>query len=308
MAATVLIVAILLVLVIPLGFTVGALADNTENIVAWVGSLNKYTLPLPPEWLSKIPLAGSKLAAKWQELSAEGPGALTARFAPYGGRFVHWFGAQLGSIGAMILQFLITVIICAVLYMKGEAAARGVRKFAVRLAGSQGDRAVLLAGSSVRGVAMGVVGTAIIQTLIAGTGLVLASIPGALLISAAILILCLAQVGPVLIAIPALIWKFSTGPKLSAVVLLAFMLVACTIDNVIRPILIKKGANLPLLLIFSGVIGGMISLGIMGIFVGPVILAVTYTLLADWVENRSAPVPEEPARAVAVERAVASSG
>ena len=130
---------------------------------------------------------------------------------------------------------------------------------------------------------MGVIVTAIVQTLIATTGLYITSVPGAGLITAAVLILCLAQIGPLLVMLPAVIWKFSTGDSLSGFVLLAFTLLSGTIDNFLRPLLIKKGADLSLILIFAGVIGGMISIGVMGIFIGPVILAVTYVLLQDWV-------------------------
>jgi predicted PurR-regulated permease PerM len=289
MAAAVMTFALLLVLVVPLGFSVGALVGNIDSIVTWVSSLNKLEVPPPPVWLDRIPLAGPKALAVWQSLASEGPGGAAARMLPYASRFIRWFAAQIGGIGAMILQFLMTVVMCAVLYMKGDATARGVRKFARRLAGSNGDRAALLAANSIRGVAMGVVGTAIVQTLIAGTGFALSLTPGTLLLSAAVLILCLAQLGPMPVMLPAAAWKFYTGSTFSGWILLAFMLAASTTDNILRPILIRKGADLPLLLIFTGVIGGMISLGIIGIFVGPVILAVTYTLLQEWVEHRSEP-------------------
>jgi predicted PurR-regulated permease PerM len=171
------------------------------------------------------------------------------------------------------------VIISAILYLNGEAAASGIRKFAYRLAGNHGDRAAILAANTVRGVAIGVVVTAVVQSLIAGIGLAVASVPGAAFLTGACLILCLAQLGPLLVMLPVVIWRFYSGDVLWGCVLLAFMLVAGTIDNFLRPILIKKGADLPLLLIFAGVIGGIVSFGIMGIFIGPVVLAVTYALL-----------------------------
>ena len=136
-------------------------------------------------------------------------------------------------------------------------------------------RAAQLAAGAIRGVTIGIAVTAFVQVLIAGAGLLLAATPGALLLSAAILFLCLAQLGPGLIMIPAVIWEFHTGSPL-------------------RPVLIRRGADLPLPLIFTGVIGGMIGMGIMGIFLGPVVLAVAYDLLADWVENRSEPEAEAP--------------
>jgi predicted PurR-regulated permease PerM len=107
-----------------------------------------------------------------------------------------------------------------------------------------------------------------------------------MLLSSAILVLCLAQLGPMLVMFPAVVWKFYNGDTLWGGVLLVFALVSVTMDNFLRPILIKKGADLPLLLILAGVLGGMIGFGIMGIFVGPVILAVAYTLLGDWIADK----------------------
>ena len=288
-AVAIMTLALLLVFLIPLGWSVWALVGNIDQIVAWVSSLDKFVMPPPPPWLAGIPLVGAKTVAAWEHVAAQGPGGVTAQALPYASRFIRWFAAQIGGAGTLILQFLMTVIMCAVLYTKGEAAARGVRKFATRLAGSNGDRAALLAASSVRSVAIGIVVTALVQVLIAGSGLMIASIPGALVLSAAVLFLCLAQLGPALVMAPAVVWSFYTGSTLSGCVLLAFALVSMTIDNVLRPILIRKGADLPLLLIFTGVIGGMIGMGIMGIFLGPVILAVTYNLLAEWVEDQSEP-------------------
>ena len=286
MAVFIMTVVLLLVLLVPLGFAAGALVGNSDRIAAWVSSLDEVALPPPPAWLSSIPLAGDKITAAWTHLAAQGPEGFAAQAAPYVRRFIQWLIALMGGAGAMILQFLMTVIICAVLYTTGETAARGVRKFATRLAGSNGDRAALLAAGAIRGVAMGIVVTAFIQVLIARAGLLIASTPGTPLLCAAILLLCLAQLGPGLIMVPAVIWEFSTGSTMSGCILLVFALVSMTIDNVVKPILIKKGADLPLPLIFTGVIGGMISMGIMGIFLGPVILAVTYELLKQWVESR----------------------
>jgi predicted PurR-regulated permease PerM len=286
MAVLIMTIVLLLVLLIPLGFAVGALVGNSDRITAWVSSLEEVALPPPPAWLSGIPLAGDKITAAWTRLAAQGPEGFAAQAAPYVRLFIKWLIAQMGGAGAMILQFLMTVIMCAILYTTGETAARGVRKFATRLAGSNGDNAALLAAGAIRGVAMGIVVTAFIQVLIAGAGLLIASTPGTPLLCAAILLLCLAQLGPGLIMVPAVIWEFSTGSTLSGCVLLVFALVSMTIDNFVKPILIKKGADLPLPLIFAGVIGGMITTGVMGIFLGPVILAVTYNLLKQWVESR----------------------
>ena len=127
--------------------------------------------------------------------------------------------------------------------------------------------------------------TAVVQTVLGGIGLAVAGVPAAGLLSAVMLMLCIAQLGPALVLFPAVGWMYWTGENAWGTVLLVWSLVVTALDNVLRPVLIKKGADLPLLLIFAGVIGGMLGFGLIGIFVGPVVLAVTYTLLQAWIED-----------------------
>jgi predicted PurR-regulated permease PerM len=128
--------------------------------------------------------------------------------------------------------------------------------------------------------------TALIQTVLAGVGLAVAGVPYAALLTAVVLFLCIAQVGPLLVLAPAVIWLYWTDATGRATLLLVWTLIVGPIDNVLRPILIRRGADLPMLLIFAGVIGGLIAFGIIGLFVGPVMLAVTYTLLREWVNEQ----------------------
>jgi predicted PurR-regulated permease PerM len=185
----------------------------------------------------------------------------------------------------MFVQFLLTVIICAILYAGGEPAADAVRRFFRRLAGQKGDDMIVLAARAIRGVALGVVVTAVVQSLLGGIGLAVAGVPAAAVLTAIMFMLCIAQLGPALILFPAVAWLFWSDQTLWGSVLLVWSLVVVTLDNFLRPILIKKGADLPLLLIFAGVIGGLIAFGIIGLFIGPVVLAVTYTLLGAWVNG-----------------------
>jgi predicted PurR-regulated permease PerM len=183
----------------------------------------------------------------------------------------------------MFLDFLLTVIISAILYAKGEAAASGVRRFAQRLAGQQGEDMVTLAAKTVRSVALGVVVTAIIQTSIGGIGLVIAGVPAPGLLMAVMFLLGLAQLGSAPVLIPAVIWVYAKDGTLWGTILLAVSIASVVSDNVIRPFLIRKGADLPLVLIFAGVIGGLVAFGVIGLFIGPIVLAVSYTLLESWV-------------------------
>jgi predicted PurR-regulated permease PerM len=177
------------------------------------------------------------------------------------------------------------VMISAILYSSGEAAANGVRRFGYRLAGERGLNSVLLAAGAIRGVALGVGVTAIVQTVLGGIGLAIAGVPFATLLSALMLMFCIAQIGPSLVLFPAVGWMFWMGDTGWAIFLLVWSLIVSTLDNFLRPMLIKKGADLPLLLIFAGVIGGMLGFGLIGLFIGPVVLAVTYTLLDAWMDD-----------------------
>ena len=286
LATAVMVIALMLVFVIPVTLSVAALLSNVNLVVEKIDALRTFMVPRPPEWIGTIPIVGPQVAAGWQRASTEGLAVFAAQLGPYARQFLEWSARRIGGMGAITLQFLLTVIISAVLYARGEAAGRGVSSFAYRLAGPNGERATILAAATVRAVATGVVVTAVAQSAVAGLGLALASVPAAGLLTAAILICCLAQLGPFLVGIPAVVWKFYIGDPVWASVLLVFIIVAGTMDNFLRPFLIRKGADLPMLLIIAGVIGGMLSFGVMGIFIGPVVLAVSYVLLREWVVNQ----------------------
>ncbi len=285
LAVTTMALSILLVILVPITLAVVTIIDNSGNIAAQVKSLSALSLSAPPEWVSNLPLVGAKIAERWLEFAALSPEERTAPLLPYAQAGAQWFIAQAGSIGLTVLYFLLTVIIATILYARGPVAREGLLIFARRLAGQHGEEVAILAAKAVRGVVLGVVVTAFVQATIGSFGLFLAGVPGATLLTAVMLILCLAQLGPSLVLIPSTIWLFWSGHPGWGTVLLIISLIASTIDNVVRPFMIRKGAPLPLLLIFAGVIGGITAFGIIGLFIGPVILAVTYTLLKAWVAS-----------------------
>jgi predicted PurR-regulated permease PerM len=291
LAVAVMTLAMLLVFVLPFWAAVGTIADYADRFAEWGRYLKDFKVPQPPTLIDVIPVFGTKIASVWREFAAMSPDALAAKLGPYVGIAARWVAAEAGTIGMLVVQFLLTVIIAAVMYSGGETAARGVRRFAHRLAGERGDQVAVLAAQAIRGVALGVVVTALVQSTLAGVGLLVAGIPLAGVLTALMLMLCLAQVGPMPVLIPAVIWLYWSGDTGWGTVLLIFTLFVGTLDNILRPFLIKKGADLPLLLIFAGVIGGIVSLGLLGIFVGPVVLAVSYTLLGAWISD----VPEKAA-------------
>lgn len=294
LATTIMTLGFLLLLLVPLAFAIAAIVQNADRIVGWVRSVGSFSMPPPPEWVARIPLVGPNLATQWAQMAELGAGGISAHLAPYVSTIVAWFIGQIGNVGRMLLEFLLTVVVAAVLYSRGETAADGVHQFARRLAGARAEGVLQLGAQAVRAVALGVVVTALAQALLGGVGLAICGVPFTGVLIAVMLILGIAQLGPAFVLIPAIIWLYWKGDSTWGTVLLVWSLVVLSMDNFMRPLLIKRGANLPLLLIFTGVIGGLIAFGIIGLFIGPVFLAVGYTLLAAWIGDGRKPLSPSP--------------
>ena len=286
LAVTVMTLALLLLLIVPFSAAIATIVANVDTIGGWVKALGEYQLPPAPAWLGNLPVIGQQGTQLWLELTSGGAETLMARIVPYASGLTQWFVAQVGSFGVVFVEFLLTVVFAAILYAHGEQAAVWVRRFGRRLGGESGDAAVLLSAQAIRGVALGVVVTALVQALLGGIGLAIAGVPFVAILTAVMFMFSVAQIGAVPVLIPAVIWLYWRDDVVWGSFLLVVTVVVGALDNVLRPILIKKGADLPLLLIFAGVIGGLIAFGLIGIFVGPMVLAVTYTLLGAWIEDR----------------------
>jgi predicted PurR-regulated permease PerM len=292
LAVAVMSLMLLLLMVVPLSLAVVAIADNASSIAGAAKWLAEFRVPPPPDWVAGLPLIGPRLQAFWQQGAATGIQDYAARLAPYAGAGARRFIEGAGNFGLLFLQFLLTVVIAAIMFAGGESATEWLKRFGRRLAGERGEDVVVLAGQAIRGVALGVVVTAIVQAVLGGIGLALAGVPMAPVLTIVMFMLCIAQLGPVLVLLPAVAWVYWSGDGSWGTFLLVWTLAVGGLDNILRPYLIKKGADLPLLLIFAGVIGGMLTLGLVGIFVGPVVLAVAYTLLDAWVGDGPAkPAP-----------------
>ena len=273
----------LLPLVVPLSLAIGTIIANVGVITGWAGALSTVKLSAPPGWVESLSFVGKRAAQAWGDLAASGQEDLAKKLAPYAAGLVRWFVEQLGSFGMMAIQFLLTVVIAAVLFATGETVAEGVRRFGRRLAGGQGENAVVLAGHAIRGVALGVVVTALVQATLGGIGLAVAGVPFAAVLTAIMFLLAVARIGP------GPCWQSrssgSTGrdpPGWATALVVWAILVGPLVKNVLGPILMKKGAHLPLLLVLPGVLGGLIAFGLVGIFIGPMVLAVSCRLLEAW--------------------------
>jgi predicted PurR-regulated permease PerM len=289
LATTICTLLLLLVVFAPLAAAIVTVIDHADAFKRI--SVAEFRLPPPPAWVAGLPLVGERIVEYWNDLATGGAEGVFTRVAPYAGKAGTWLVGQVGTVGGLVLHLVFTVTICAILYATGETAAKGVRRFFHRLHGEQGDAAVVLAGASIRAVALGIVVTALVQTVLGGLGLLVAGTPYVALFVAAMFVLCIAQLGPMPAMLAAVGWFYYSDQNVTATLLLVWTLLVGSIDNFLRPMLIRRGANLPLLLIMAGVIGGLFAFGIVGLFVGPVLLAVSYTLLASWVNEQDSPAP-----------------
>jgi len=284
---------VLMAFVAPLALAAIAMIEAAGRSPALVQDFMVRGLGEPPPWIAGLPLVGERLALRWKELAAGQSDALVEFAKPYASIAATWAISVTGGIGRLMVQFLMILVLTPIFYAHGETAARGALAFGRRLGAERGERTIILAGQAIRSVALGVIVTAFVQAVLAGIGLWLFGVPHAGVLTAIMFVFGIAQLGPSPVLLPAIAWLYWTGSTGWATALLIWSVPVVTLDNVLRPILIRRGVQLPMLLIVAGVIGGLISFGVMGLFIGPVILAATYTLAKEWVAD--APAAETPA-------------
>lgn len=289
-------VSLLLLLIVPVFLAAYTLYMNSGRLTDWVKNLGGAGIPAPPEWLQSLPLVGAPIVEAWQKFAGSGFDSIIDRFTPYAGDATNWIIAQAGGIGLIFVQLLLTVVIASILYSKGEYAASWLQSFASRLSSPErGVFLVRLAGQSVRAVFLGIVVTALIQAALSGVALWFTGVPYAALLAALALLLTIVQIGPFPVLVGGTVWLYWSGAHVPAIILFVCAVVIVSLDNVIRPIMIRRGVDLPMLLILSGVIGGLVAFGMIGLFIGPVLLAVTYTLVNAWIDDASIK-DEQPSR------------
>ncbi|WP_334468583.1 AI-2E family transporter YdiK [Arsenophonus sp. PmNCSU2021_1] len=281
-------VLVILLFVIPFAILIGSIIQNSGPLIEWAKSPTEIRLP-ELLWLKNRPFIGNKLFYGWHTLVANGGNTLIAKLQPYVGEATSWFLAQAINAGRFVFHLVVMLLFSALLYLQGESVILSIRHFAIRLAGTRGDTAILLAGQSIRAVALGVVVTALIQAITSGIGLALADIPYAAILTILIFVCCVAQLGPLLIMVPSIVWLFWSGNTSWAIIMIVWSIIVATMDGVLRPILIRMGANLSMILILIGVIGGILSFSVIGLFIGPVVLAVSHNLLTAWMNEVSKP-------------------
>ncbi len=285
LSVSVMTIILSLFFVIPFILIITSIANNGHYLIEWAKNLPLQELP-SLNWLNSIPVFGSELHQKWLEISKTDGTELIKQIQPYIGTMVSWMLEQATNISLFAFHGGVMIILSAILYLKGEDITKYVYLFAHRLSNQYGETAVTLAGQSIRAVALGVVVTAVTLALIGGLSFLLTNMPYPGILTLILFVCCVAQIGPVVVMLGCISWQFWEGNTISAIVLIAMAIVLTTLDSLMRVFLIKRGADLPFLLILFGVIGGLLGFGVMGLFIGPVVLAISYKLVQAWINEQ----------------------
>jgi predicted PurR-regulated permease PerM len=303
LAAALMSLAIMLVVVLPFGLVTFKLADSVDELKTATQRWLEAGPPGPPAWLAKVPLVGASATERWRTLAAD-----STRLVAEAKRFVEpvasWLLETGLKLGAGLLQLVLSILIAFFLLRNGPGVAANVAAITERIGGQRGRQLLELAGVTVRGVVYGILGTALVQAVMAGLGLVIAGVPGAALLAFLVFFLSVVPMGPPLVMFPAAFWLFHEGSTGWGVFMLIWGVLVGTIDNFVKPWLISQGSDMPLILILFGVLGGAMAFGFIGVFIGPTLLAVGYRLVHEWsTSSATAPAsspdgtdkPEQPA-------------
>lgn len=291
LAATLITVLGLLILIVPTVLLSGTLIDSAKGLAEGLQE-GTIAVPPPPDSVKDWPMVGEKLDAFWRQAS-QNLAATAEKIAPQLKAVGAWLLSTAAGAGFGILKFVIAIIIAGVLLANAEASGKAAYAIATRLANQKGEEFAKLAESTVRSVTRGILGVALIQSILMGLGFLVMGIPGAGLWALLCLILSVIQIGPFPVVLPILIYVFSTADTVSAVVFLVWSVFAGSIDNILKPILLGRGVEVPMAVIFVGAIGGFITSGIIGLFVGAVVLVLGYKLFLAWLDDQPGAEPSD---------------
>jgi predicted PurR-regulated permease PerM len=283
--------AALLLTILSLLIVIGPATWLVLGLIDSLGTLSEHldpsalTLPPAPDAAKGWPIIGDLIYQYWDLASTNFRAAL-AKIAP----LLKPIGSILLQIaagaGTGAIKFFAAILVAGFLFSPAPALVNAITMFSRRLASGRGEKFVQLAGATIRAVSRGVIGISALQALLAGVGLMNFKIPGASLITSAVLILGIVQIGPSIVLIPLIIWSWTAMETATALLFTVYMIPVNLLDNILRPLVMARGLDTPMPIILIGVIGGTISHGITGLFLGPIVLAVIWELLVIWIRER----------------------
>lgn len=251
------------------------------------------TIPAAPAAIAGWPLVGQQIADFWN-LASQNLQAALAELRPQLISLGQWLLASAASAAFSLIQFVFSILVAAAFLANAQGGGRMTRRIATRMAGERGAEYADLAGATVRSVAQGVIGIALIQSVLAGIGLVAVGVPAAGLWALLVMLLAIVQLPPLLVLGPIIVYVFYTSSTVVAIVFAIWSTVVSLGDGVLKPLLLGRGLEVPMLVILLGAIGGVVSAGIIGLFVGPIGLALGYQLLNTWIREQTEPGSAAP--------------
>ncbi len=277
-------ISVILLPFVIIGWTLG---DNVKELTVATQRWIDAGPSAAPNWLAKLPGVGPKAAEYWHSLATDSS-KLMETAKPF---FERMSGVLLQggvALGRGLIELALSILIAFFLFRDGEKMAQRVSTAVRWIGGERGVHLLQVAGNTVRGVVYGILGTALVQAVMAGIGFVIAGVPGAGVLALLTFFLSVVPVGPPLIWIPASLWLFHQGSSGWGIFMLIWGVGVSSVDNFVKPWLISQGSAMPFLLIFFGVIGGAVAFGFIGVFIGPTLLAVGYRLVTEWASTHHA--------------------
>ncbi len=282
LAVTTMSAALFTVVMAPVTLLLGTLVTRLPELRELGVRVMAGPWPGPPAWLERMPY-GSTLGAQWQRLVAQSGADWAEYFRPYASRAAMWVSQHIGTLGGLSFEFLLTLVLVVVFYLHGEAVALLVNRVVRRIGGARGVESIVLAVQAMRAIAAGVVLTALVEAVLSGLGLLVVGAPAVAVLTSLMFMLCVMQIGPMPVLIPAVLWLWFQGEIGWSIALAVWAVTMAVGEGLLRPWLIQRGARLPFMLVLGGVIGGLLAFGVAGIFIGPILLAVVKRLLERWV-------------------------
>lgn len=289
LGATLLSILLLVLLVTPVILLSTSAIQTLEAYGRMVMEGNRV-VPPPPDSVSALPVIGERLHAFWLAAANDSRSFITSHI-PQIASFGRFIGSIAAGVAFEVLQFAAAIVVAGVLLAYSDRLSVTVTGLAGRIADARGRHFVEIAGSTIRNVSQGVIGVALLQAALIGLGLLVAEVPFAGALTFVCLVLAIVQVGPNIVMIPVIIWVWFTMPFVTAAIFTVYTAPLLLLDNVLRPILMARGLQTPMPVILAGVICGTLAGGLIGLFVGPVVLAVFYDLLKTWMA--AAPIDEK---------------
>jgi predicted PurR-regulated permease PerM len=282
LAAGIMILLTAILIVLPLALAAPAGADDVNLLRKAIEDLLAAGLPDAPHWVRSIPLVGPTVGEYWDQWAADLSGVVEV-LKPYFGMIAESGLKMMLNLASGILQFLLALLVAFFFYASGDLLAQHIERIVHRIAGERAPRLIAVTGATVRGTVYGILGTALVQGMLTTFGLWISGVPRPLLLGAIAGFISVLPIGAPVVWIPAALWLLGTGHTGWGIFLGAYgLLIVSGSDNVIRPYFIARGAKLPFLLTILGVLGGALAFGLLGIFLGPVLLGVGFTLVAEF--------------------------